>query len=86
MFRMSVICLILLLRSAVLNAQNLTSTEAVMRFLGSDDLLETDPDEVEKLEHLFDDKARINMLPEQERQGRPSRVQLGFSCRMTEFW
>jgi hypothetical protein len=66
MFRMSVICLILLLRSAVLNAQNLTSTEAVMRFLGSDDLLETDADEVEKLEHLFDDKARINMLPEQE--------------------
>ena len=66
MFRMPLICLLMLLSSAVLSAQDIVSTEAVMRFLGSDDLQEMDADEVERLEHLFDDKARINMLSEQE--------------------
>ena len=66
MFCKSLICMLLLLSGMVLSAQNIAPTEAVMRFLGSEDLQELDADEVEKLEYLLDDKARINMLSEQE--------------------
>ena len=66
MRRLLVITSVILLSHHAMMAQIFTGTESVMRFLGSDDLQELDADEVEKLEHLIDDPARINILSEQE--------------------
>ena len=49
-----------------LMGQNLTREDAVLRFLGSDDLHEYDADEVENLENLFDDPIRINIVSEND--------------------
>ena len=66
MRQLLVMASLILLSHYAMMAQSLTGTDAVMRFLGSDDLQELDADEVEKLEHLLDDPARLNMLSEQE--------------------
>ena len=66
MLRLLVITSVILLSHHVLMAQDHTGADAVMRFLGSDDLQELDADEVEKLEQLIDDPAGINILSEQE--------------------
>ena len=49
-----------------LMGQNLSRVDAVLRFLGSDDLHEYDADEVENLENLFDDPIRINIVSEND--------------------
>ena len=66
MRRLLVITSVILLSHHMMMAQRLTGTDAVMEFLGSDDLHELDADDVEKLEHLLDAPARINVLSEQE--------------------
>lgn len=66
MRQLLVMASLILLSHYAMMAQSLTGTDDVMRFLGSDDLRELDEEEVEKLELLLDDPARINMLSEQE--------------------
>ena len=48
----------------VIKAQNLSDMDAIMALSGSDDPLEMDSDEVEKLEHLLTDPLRLNSASE----------------------
>ena len=62
------ICILLLIHwySVYLKGQSISSPDAILNYLQVDDLQNLDQSEVERLEHLLDSPARINVLSEVE--------------------
>ena len=50
----------------IMKAQGFSDMDAIMAFLGSDDLMELDPDDVEKLEHFLVEPIRLNTASESQ--------------------